>query len=280
MLIAHQKTQVDWPRYPSYLRCLGLLLLVSTLQWGVNDSWAAPRRRPKREAPAKKAPAPEPPEAQKADEPIAPVPISPPPPAAAPTVPPPISAPSATATESTAPTNGESGTATIDELRQEYLALKDELFASRARSQAVASQLYSTQVVIKFKFDAGRYYSVPKAIIRLDGASVFEDTQGTIASDDAVRFSGFVAPGRHVVSFRVESIGKDDNRFTSNNEAQVSIEAIAGKDLMVTARAKDAGDIPYQWKRSESGDYALSLSVAVKTSTNAASGTKAARAAK
>ncbi len=156
----------------------------------------------------------------------------------------------------------------VDELRQEYLALRDELFASRARAAAVSSQLFSTKVIIRFRFDAGRYYSVPKASIRLDGASVFEDTQGAIGADDAVRFTGFVAPGHHVVTFRVETIGKDDDRFSSANEAQVSVEAVAGKDLLVVARAKDAGDIPYAWKRSERGDYGLSMSVAVKTEKN------------
>ena len=33
----------------------------------------------------------------------------------------------------------------VDSLRQEYLSLRDELFKSRARANAVASQLYSTR---------------------------------------------------------------------------------------------------------------------------------------
>ena len=171
----------------------------------------------------------------------------------------------AAATEVRSEVRSDGAVASVDALRQEYLALRDELFASRARAAALSSQLFSSKVVIRFRFDAGRYYSVPKASIRLDGASVFEDTQGSIVADDAVRFTGFVAPGHHVVTFRVETIGKDDDRFSSANEAQVSVEAVAGKDLIVVARAKDAGDIPYAWKRSERGDYGLSMAVAVKT---------------
>lgn len=190
-------------------------------------------------------------------------------PVAVPTATPPPTAAGSAAATPPPDVQADSAISSVDQLRQEYLGLRDELFASRARAAAVSSQLFSTKVVIRFRFDAGRYYSVPKASVRLDGASVFEDTQGAIAADDAVRFTGFVAPGHHVLSFRVETIGKDDDRFSSANEAQVSVEAVAGKDLLVTARAKDAGDIPYAWKRSEHGDYGLSMSINVKTEKNA-----------
>ncbi len=194
----------------------------------------------------------------------------------------PATGPANPTTTPVAPTDvrSDGAVASVDELRQEYLALRDELFASRARAAAVSSQLFSTKVIIRFRFDAGRYYSVPKASIRLDGASVFEDTQGAIGADDAVRFTGFVAPGHHVLTFRVETIGKDDDRFSSTNEAQVSVEAVAGKDLLVVARAKDAGDIPYAWKRSERGDYGLSMSVAVKTEKNGSAAVAAPAAGK
>lgn len=153
----------------------------------------------------------------------------------------------------------------IDTLRQEYLSLRDELFKSRARANAVASALYSTRVSIKLAWDSGRYYGVSKATIRLDGANVYEDTKGAIASDDGVRFDGYVAPGRHVVTFRVEATGKDDDSFTSATETQVAVKAVAGKDLVIAAHARDGGDIAYEWKRSEHGRYGLGIDVGVKT---------------
>ncbi|MCB9573226.1 MAG: hypothetical protein H6709_14165 [Kofleriaceae bacterium] len=153
----------------------------------------------------------------------------------------------------------------VDALRQEYLALRDELFASRARAATVASTLYSTQISIKLAYTTGRFYGVDRATIRLDGAKVYDDTEGAVASDDAVRFEGWIAPGRHQVSIRVEATGKDDERFTSATESTFVVEAVAGKDLMITARAKDGGDIPYQWKRGEHGTYQLVLDADVKT---------------
>jgi hypothetical protein len=162
----------------------------------------------------------------------------------------------------------------VDTLRQEYLSLRDELFKSRARANAVASQLYSTRVSIKLAWDSGRYYGVSKASIRLDGATVFEDTKGGIAADDGVRFDGYVAPGKHTITFHVDAAGKDDDSFTSATETQVVVKAVAGKDLLVGAHARDGGDIAYEWKKSEHGKYGLGIDVSVKTVAREGAGKK------
>jgi hypothetical protein len=153
----------------------------------------------------------------------------------------------------------------VDALRQEYLKLRDELYQSRARAATVASALYSTKVTVRLSYGSARFYTVDRAVIRLDGASVYDDTEGAIASDDAVRFEGWIAPGRHVLSIRVEATGKDDERFTSATETSFVVQAVGGKDLLIVAKAKDGGDIPYQWKKGEHGSYNLSISADVKT---------------
>jgi hypothetical protein len=154
----------------------------------------------------------------------------------------------------------------VDSLRQEYLSLRDELYKSRARANAVASALYSTRIQIKLSWASGRYYSVAKAQIRLDGATVFEDNGGTISGDDGVRFDGYVAPGRHLVTFHVEATGKDDDSFTSSTESQVVVKAVPQKDLVVAAKAHDSGDIAYEWKKSQHGNYGLGIDIAVRAS--------------
>ncbi|MBA3455813.1 MAG: hypothetical protein H0T42_22140, partial [Deltaproteobacteria bacterium] len=156
-------------------------------------------------------------------------------------------------------------TADVDTLRQEYLSLRDELFKSRARANTVASQLYSTRMQIRLTYTTARYYNPAKATIRLDGATVYENVGGGIASDDGVRFDGYVAPGRHLITFRIEATGKDDDTFTSVIENQIVVKAVAGKDLMVAAKARDGGDIAYEWKRNQKGTYGLAVDVGVKS---------------
>jgi hypothetical protein len=170
---------------------------------------------------------------------------------------------SAKVTEPEPPVSGDEPD--VDVLRQEYLKLRDELFESRARAATVASQLYSTKISMRLTYASGRMYGVSRASIRLDGANVYDNTAGAIASDDGIRFEGYIAPGRHIATFRVEAGGKDDSRFTTAVESTVVIEAVAGKDLVVAAKAKDDGNIAYQWKKKEQGTYKLGLDIDVRS---------------
>ena len=111
-------------------------------------------------------------------------------------------------------------------------------------------------------------------MVRLDGANVYDDTQGAIAADSAPRFDGFVAPGRHQVTIRIEATGKDDQRFTSALESSFVVQAPPGKDVIVKCSAEDEGDIAYEWKKSEEGSYKLRLNVAIDTQKREAGGGK------
>jgi hypothetical protein len=174
--------------------------------------------------------------------------------------------PTPTPTPSTTPDTAPAAEANdIDALRQEYLKLRDELFASRARAATLASALYSTRIQIKWRFTSARFWGVSRAVVRLDGASVFDDTAGQIGADDAVRFDGWVAPGRHLVTVRLEAVGKDDDRFTTATESTFVVQAVAGKDLEVTIKSADDGDLPYAWRKRERGGYRLGLDVDVTT---------------
>ncbi len=184
--------------------------------------------------------------------------------------------------EETKTTEGEEGTATgttdatetpppvseaedLQSLRAEYFKLRDRLFQSRARSSAVSSALYSTRLSVNLNYDSGRYFTVTRATIRLDGANIFDDSEGTIGSDKATRFEGYVAPGRHQVSIRIEATGKDDERFASVIENSFVVQAVKGKDLAIKATAKDDGNIAYKWSKKESGSYKLHLNISVKS---------------
>lgn len=222
---------------------------------------AAPKSKARRPAPKKKPPVTKP---EDAAEPAAPKPDPEP---AAPPVPPPVEKvePAKEPEKPAKPDDDSASGPDVDSLRQEYLALRDELFKSRARANAVESQLYSTRMQIKLTYTSGRYYSPAKASIRLDGATVYENASGAIAGDDGIRFDGFVAPGRHLITFRVEAVGKDDDSFSSATESQIVVKAVANKDLVVAAKARDSGNISYEWKKQEKGSYGLGIDVAVKT---------------
>lgn len=153
----------------------------------------------------------------------------------------------------------------VDALRREYLTLRDELFRSRARAATVASQMYSSRLRIHLDYGSARFYAVTRAVVRLDGASVFDNSEGAIAANKAPRFEGYIAPGRHLVTVRVEAAGKDDQRFTTATESTFVVMAEAGSDTVVTCTAEDDGDIAYSWKRNKSGSYKLDLDIKIKS---------------
>ncbi len=251
----------------SILVLLGLLLSSGSAEARRRKKKAKPKPPPAETRTPDPEPAPTPDEEEGAVEPARVEPTAPATPAPAP---PPTPNPT--------PEPAASDAVDVDSLRQEYLKLRDELFESRARAATVASALYSTRVQIKLQFTTGRFYGVTRAVVRLDGASVYDDTSGAIAADDAVRFDGWIAPGRHQITFRVETVGKDDERFTSATEASIIVQAVAGKDLAVIAKASDGGDIAYEWKRKEKGGYRLGIDVDVRTSARTDAGKKTARA--
>jgi hypothetical protein len=153
----------------------------------------------------------------------------------------------------------------VNALRRRYFELRDKLFRSRARAASVATALYSTRVQINLEYKSARHYTITRATVRLDGANVFDNTEGVIGQDSAVRFEGYLAPGRHQVTIRIEATGKDDDRFTTATETTMAVIAPAGRDLVINARAADGGDIAYSWQRKTKGTYRLRLDVDVKT---------------
>ncbi len=170
------------------------------------------------------------------------------------------------AEETESPSALPSSADSIESLREEYFSLRDRLFQSKAKAATVASALYSTRVSVKLEYTSGRFYTVTRATIRLDGATLYDDSEGAITkSSQPPRFEGFIAPGRHQLSIRIESTGKDDDRFTSVIENSFSILAVKGKDLEVRAVAKDGGNIPFYWAKKEKGSYKLHLDVTIQT---------------
>lgn len=157
-------------------------------------------------------------------------------------------------------------TTSLDELRKEYEKIREALFASRARAAAVGQALYNAKLQIYLRYGTPRFQAVPRATIRLDGAAVFDDTAGAVGTNETVRFDGFVAPGKHRVTVRVDAEAKDDTSFTSTTESTFTIDVPARRQVVLRATAKDDGDMGYSFPKSQRGTYKLHLDVEVESS--------------
>ncbi len=149
----------------------------------------------------------------------------------------------------------------LDDLQKEYERIRASLFTSRARAAAVGSALYSSRLQVFMKYGTPRFFHVGRAVVRLDGAAVFDDATGAVGSDDVMRFDGFIAPGKHQLTFRIDAETKDDTSFTSSTESTVTIDVPAHKLVVVRAGAEDAGDMGYAFAKKGRGAYKLHLDV-------------------
>jgi hypothetical protein len=149
----------------------------------------------------------------------------------------------------------------IEDLQKEYERIRAQLFTARARAAAVGGTLYSSKLQVFVRYGTPRFFHVGRAVVRLDGAAVFDDTNGAVAADDVMRFDGFVAPGLHQLTVRVDAETKDDTRFTSSTESTVTIDVPAHKLVVVRAAAEDAGDMGYAFAKEGRGAYRLRLDI-------------------
>jgi hypothetical protein len=171
----------------------------------------------------------------------------------------------AVSTVARAQDSGPASQPTVDDLRKEYESIREALFTSRAKAAAVGAAMYSSKITVKLHDASARFRKVDRAVIQLDGAGVFEDTDGKVSSDDAPRFDGFVAPGNHTLSIRLEAEAKDDGSFTTATEDTFVIVVPDHRQVTIDATAEDDGDIAYKWKKKTSGTYRLHLDVDIST---------------
>lgn len=155
----------------------------------------------------------------------------------------------------------DTSSGSVDDLRQEYERLREQLFTSRARSAAVGSALYNSQLQVFLSYRSGRFHNVRRATIRLDGANIYDDKNGKVSQNSAPRFQNFIAPGRHNLTVRIETQAKDDGRFVTTTESTFFFDAPQKKQLIITVRAQDGGNAAYAWKKKSKGTYRIHLDV-------------------
>jgi hypothetical protein len=189
-----------------------------------------PALAPKEEPPVIPEKAPEPPPA-----PVAPPPPEPPPP------------------------KPDKVSIDLEALANEYHQLRDDLFRSRAKAEMVGKQLFKTRLVATFQYKAQRAWPLKKVTLKLDDAPV-ADQDAPNAVDDPVKiFEGFVAPGRHKLSLRVECGATGDANQAYTTESAFIVEAVDGKQSLVKLTVDENGDGPQSLAKKKQGVFDVRL---------------------
>jgi hypothetical protein len=149
----------------------------------------------------------------------------------------------------------DKATIDLEALSNEYHALRDELFRSRAKAEMVGKQLFKTRLVATFQYKAQRAWPLKKVTLKLDDQPVADLDQPN-ASDDPVQiFEGFVAPGRHKLSLRVECGAVGDPNQSYSAEGSFVVEALDGKQARVKLSVDETGDGPQALAKKKEGSF-------------------------
>jgi hypothetical protein len=180
-------------------------------------------------------------------------PPPPPPPLAAP--PPPVTPAPPPPPPPDQPVKPDKATLDLEALSSEYQQLRDDLFRARAKAEMVGKTLYKTRLVATFQYKAQRAWPLKKVTLKLDDQPV-ADQDAPNASDDPVKiFEGFVAPGRHKVSLRVECGATGDPNQSYTAEGSFIVEAVDGKQSRVKLSVDEVGDGPQSMAKKKEGTF-------------------------
>jgi hypothetical protein len=193
--------------------------------------------------PRARKPAPAAPVVEAAPEP-APAPAPPEETVAAAAAPEPAPAPPPR-TEAPAPAPAEKPRgSSVEALRAQYEALKDELFRSRARRETLEGALLSTQLLPVIRWEGGRHHSVTRAEVRLDGVRLWDSGDGLVSDKPVDLAVKSAPPGAHVLGVRVEVKSRDDARLGYVSDQSFALVLPEGKKTRVEITVDESGSAP------------------------------------
>lgn len=179
------------------------------------------------------------------------------PPAAAPAAPAPTPPP-----EPPPPPKTKS-TVELDALVNEYGAIRDELFRSRAKAAVLGEALLKTQLVVMFRYEAGRAWPLKKITLKLDERPVYSG-DSVNGSDWAKIFETTAAAGRHVLTVRIEANGVGEDRISYATEDSFGFDLADNKLSRVELVVDETGSGPAPLAKKKQGSFDVRVSAKVK----------------
>jgi hypothetical protein len=152
----------------------------------------------------------------------------------------------------------------LDGLVTEYSAIRDELFRSRAKAAVLGEALFKTKLEVNFKYAAGRAWPLKKVSLRLDERPVYS---GESANGDTPQkiFETVAAPGRHVLTARVEASGVGEDRVSYATEDSFGFEIADDKVTRVDLTVDETGSGAGPFEKKKEGTFDLRIKANVKS---------------
>jgi hypothetical protein len=155
----------------------------------------------------------------------------------------------------------------LEGLVNEYTAIRDELFRSRAKAAVLGEALLKTHLVVMFRYEAGRAWPLKKVSLKLDERPVYAGESSTGAEYQKI-FETVAAPGRHVLSVRAEAGGVGEERITYAAEGSFGFDLADDKTTKVELTVDESGSGPGTISKKKSGTFDLRVRADIKAQEN------------
>ncbi|MBX3270631.1 MAG: hypothetical protein KF729_10235 [Sandaracinaceae bacterium] len=151
-------------------------------------------------------------------------------------------------------------------IREEYVALMDDLVQARSRVSALGAELFRTQITIDVQDRTGDDATLARLVIYLDGAPVFRsDGPAEGLGSGRQVFSGSLAPGPHVLRLEVEQRARRDEAYRYTLQEDFRFQVARERLSEVTLVLEDGSDMASSYPSGGEGRYEVRTRMRVAT---------------
>ena len=131
----------------------------------------------------------------------------------------------------------------------------DSLVQARARAAVLGKALWKTTVAIEIDNRAGEDQVAVKVSLWLDGAPVWSGDGSALSDPERRLYSGFIAPGQHVLTYEVEQRARADEKYRYTQRASHRFSALKQRRTELRLVLDDDSDIAEDFADDEEGEY-------------------------
>lgn len=151
-------------------------------------------------------------------------------------------------------------------LRQEYVAIMDEMVQARSRVAILGQELFQTRMTVQVQDRTGDEATLARFVLELDGTPIY-DSEGEIEGGDQGRqvFEGALAPGPHVLTLEMEQRAREDTEYRVTQRESFRFVVVRERLTEVTIVLEDDSDIARAFPSGGEGHFDVRTRLRVAT---------------
>ena len=151
-------------------------------------------------------------------------------------------------------------------LRQEYVAIMDEMVQARSRVAILGQELFQTRMTVQVQDRTGDEATLARFVLELDGTPI-HSSDGELEGGDQGRqlFEGALAPGPHVLTLELEQRAREDTEYRVTQRESFRFIVVRDRLTEVTIVLEDDSDIARSFPSGGEGRFEIRTRLRVAT---------------